>query len=101
MAVFSAAATLASSTGALRSIHSGAGAGAAAGSSRSPRAQDNSVIGNSFLIPTSFKSAAAEQPLDIGQLQGNIGRPPMVALSGVGRAFHVAQQRIHLIGAEP
>ena len=42
-----------------------------------------------------------EQPLDIRQLQLDISRPAVVALAGIGHLFHLAQQRVHLLGLEP
>ncbi len=41
-------------------------------------------------------SAPPEQPLDIGELQLDIGRAAVVALAGMGRGLHLAQQGIHL-----
>ena len=37
-----------------------------------------------------------EQPLDVGELQFDIGRAAVVALAGAGRRLHFAQQRVHL-----
>src|ERR1700730_18263163 len=36
-----------------------------------------------------------KQPLDIGELQLHIGRAAMIALAGIRRRFHFAQQRVH------
>ena len=44
--------------------------------------------------------SAAEQPLDVGQLQLHIGGAAVVALAGMGRGFHLAQERVHLGGVE-
>ena len=41
-----------------------------------------------------------EQLLDIAQLQFHIGRPAVVALAGIRRVFHLAQQRVHLFRLE-
>ena len=41
-----------------------------------------------------------EQPLDVGQLQFDVGRAAVVALAGAGRRLHFAQQRVHLLGLE-
>src|SRR5208282_3441108 len=38
-----------------------------------------------------------EQPLDIGELELDIGRAAVVALAGAGRRLHRAQERIHLL----
>src|ERR1700739_1832796 len=46
-------------------------------------------------------SAASEQPLDVGELELDIGRAAMIALPGIRRRFHLAQQRVHLLGLEP
>ena len=49
---------------------------------------------------TRFYSAPAEHPFDVGELQLHIGRPPVIALAGMRGRFHLAQQRVHLIGIE-
>jgi hypothetical protein len=46
-------------------------------------------------------SLPAEQPLDVGEFQLDAGRPAMVALAGARRAFHLAQQRVHLFAGKP
>ena len=38
-----------------------------------------------------------EQPLDVGLLQLDIGRPAVDALARMRRALHLAQQRVHLV----
>ena len=38
----------------------------------------------------------AEQALDVGELQFDVGRAAVVALAGMGRRFHLAQQGVHL-----
>ena len=43
---------------------------------------------------------AAEQLLDVIALQLDVGRPAVAALSRVGRRFHLAQQRVHLLDVE-
>src|SRR3954454_24107787 len=45
-------------------------------------------------------SPPSEQLLDIGELQFDIGRAAVVALAGVRRVFHLAQQRVHLLRLE-
>src|SRR5262249_33953618 len=45
-------------------------------------------------------SAPAEQLFDIRQLELHIGRPAMVALAGMGRGFHLAQQGVHLLAIQ-
>src|SRR5262249_19280681 len=42
----------------------------------------------------------AEQPLDIGELELHVGGAAVVALAGIGRCFHLAQQRVHLLRLE-
>jgi hypothetical protein len=37
----------------------------------------------------------------ISELQFHIGGPPVVALAGMGRRLHLAQERVHLLGAHP
>ena len=44
--------------------------------------------------------APSEQPLDVGELELDVGRPAVVALAGIGRRLHLAQQRVHLLGLE-
>src|SRR5215475_14459984 len=46
-------------------------------------------------------SAALEQLLNVGELELDIGRAPVVALAGEGRLLHVAQQGVHLLRREP
>ncbi|GCC48542.1 hypothetical protein chiPu_0032886 [Chiloscyllium punctatum] len=41
-----------------------------------------------------------EQLLDVAELQFDIGRSAVVALAGVRRVFHLAQQRVHLFRLE-
>src|SRR5262249_61276739 len=41
-------------------------------------------------------SSPAEQPLDIGELELHVGRPPVIALAGIGRRLHLTQESIHL-----
>src|SRR5690348_6633558 len=43
-----------------------------------------------------IRSAAAEQLLDFREAQRDVGRPAVVALTGMRRRFHLAQQRVHL-----
>ena len=43
----------------------------------------------------------AEQPLDVGELQLDIGRAAVVALPGMRGRLHLAEQGVHLVGAEP
>jgi len=50
--------------------------------------------------PTIFVLPSPEQLLDIAQLQFHIGRPAVVALAGIRRVFHLAQQRVHLFRLE-
>src|SRR3546814_3863019 len=45
-------------------------------------------------------SPPAEQLLDVGELQLDIGRAAMVALAGMRRRLHLAEQRVHLIDRE-
>src|SRR3954452_14562743 len=44
--------------------------------------------------------SSPEQLLDIAQLQFHIGRPAVVALAGIRRVFHLAQQCVHLFRLE-
>ena len=44
--------------------------------------------------------APAKQPLDIAELELHISGSAVVALAGIGRGFHFAQQRVHLLGLE-
>ena len=39
--------------------------------------------------------------LDIRQLELDIGRAAVIALAGMGRGFHLAQQGVHLLGIQP
>ena len=49
-----------------------------------------------YAAPEKFlKSPAPEELFDISELQLNIGRPAMVALTGARRRLHLPQQRIH------
>jgi hypothetical protein len=41
-----------------------------------------------------------KQTLDVGEFQFDIGRAAVVALAGIGRDFHLAQQRVHLLDFE-
>ena len=50
--------------------------------------------------PTRFVLPPPEQLLDIAQLQFHIGRPAVVALAGVRRRLHLAQQCVHLLCLE-
>ena len=43
---------------------------------------------------------AARTVFDIRQFQFDISRTAVIALAAVGCAFHLAEQRIHLIGVE-
>src|SRR5487761_41891 len=43
-----------------------------------------------------IRSAAAEQLLDFGEAQRDVGGPAVIALAGMRRRFHLAQQRVHL-----
>src|SRR6476469_2369936 len=45
---------------------------------------------------TTVMLAPTEQPLDVGELQFHVGRAAVIALAGIGRPLHLAQQRIHL-----
>src|SRR3954466_13987992 len=45
-------------------------------------------------------SPPPEQLLDIAQLQFHISRAAVVALAGIRRVFHLAQQRVHLFRFE-
>src|SRR5437762_14094474 len=45
-------------------------------------------------------STAAEQPLDVAELELDVGRAAVVALAGIRRRLHLAQQRVHLVGLE-
>src|SRR5581483_12017435 len=47
-----------------------------------------------------LRLAAAEQALDVGELQLDIGGPTVIALAGMRRRLHLAQQRIHLLGGQ-
>src|SRR5262249_531321 len=47
-----------------------------------------------------LRSAPAEQALDIGELQLDIGWAPMVALAGMGCFLHLAQKCIHFVKIE-
>ena len=54
-----------------------------------------------FCLVVSTVLSSAEQLFDIVELQFHIGRPAVVALAGARRAFHLAQQGIHLVAVEP
>src|SRR5215471_4230092 len=41
-----------------------------------------------------------EQLLDIGKLELDVSRAPVIALAGEGLLLHVAEQRVHLNGIE-
>src|SRR5690348_9258163 len=43
-----------------------------------------------------IRSPATEQLLDLGETQRDISRPAVIALAGMRRRFHLAQQRVHL-----
>lgn len=45
-------------------------------------------------------STPAEKPLDVGELEFDIGRPAVIALPGAGRRLHLAKQGVHLLGAQ-
>src|SRR5215475_1468921 len=45
-------------------------------------------------------SSAAEQPLDIGELELHVSRPAVIALAGIGRRLHLTQECIHLFRLE-
>src|SRR5690606_39886107 len=42
-------------------------------------------------------SAAAEEPLDVAELQLHICRAAVVALTGERRRLHLSQERVHLV----
>ena len=44
---------------------------------------------------------STEEPLDIGELQLDECRAAVVALARIGRAFHFAQEGVHLLGPQP
>jgi len=46
---------------------------------------------------TLLPSAAAEEALDVGELELDVGGAAVVALAGVGRRLHLAQQGVHLL----
>src|SRR5579883_1483901 len=46
-------------------------------------------------------SPPAKQPLDIAKFQFDISGPAVIALAGIRRRFHLAQQRIHFLAFEP
>src|SRR5712671_4041683 len=37
-----------------------------------------------------------EQPLDVGEVERDVGRAAVIALAAVGGRLHLAQQRVHL-----
>jgi hypothetical protein len=43
---------------------------------------------------------ATKEFLDVGKFQLDIGRTPVIALAAAGRAFHLAQPRVHFIAAK-
>src|SRR6476660_9324172 len=43
----------------------------------------------------------SEQPLDVREFHLHIGRPAVIALTGIRDSFHLAQERVHLGGLEP
>src|SRR5215469_6959152 len=43
---------------------------------------------------------AAEQALDVGELELDVGRPAMIALAGIGCRLHLAQERVHFLRSE-
>src|SRR5579883_1807869 len=49
-----------------------------------------------FPSPTSDRLSPAEQPLDVHELELDVGGPAVIALAAVGRRLHLAQQRVHL-----
>src|SRR5581483_5416688 len=52
------------------------------------------------LLRMRLTSAPSEQLFDIGELQFDISRTAVVALTGIGRVFHLAEQRVHLFRLE-
>src|SRR3546814_9279034 len=70
---------------------------------RPPRSKRTDTLFPSTTLFRSMSgtSAAAEQPLDIGELQLDIGRAAMIALPGMGRRLHLPQQRVHLGRRQP
>ena len=38
-----------------------------------------------------------EQTLDVGQFQRDVSRAAVVALAGIGRCFHLAEQSVHFL----
>jgi hypothetical protein len=44
--------------------------------------------------------APAKQALYVLELKLDIGGASVIALAGMGRAFHLAQQGVHLIGVQ-
>src|SRR5262249_200631 len=45
-------------------------------------------------------SLPPEQPLDIGELEFHVSGAAVVALAGIGRRLHLAQQRVHPLALE-
>ena len=43
----------------------------------------------------------AEQPLDVGKLELDVGGAAVVAGTGTGRGFHLSQQRVHFVREQP
>ena len=64
------------------------------------RCRDSGARPERLCPPYESALSSPEQLLDIAQLQFHIGRPAVVALAGIRRVFHLAQQRVHLFGLE-
>src|SRR5205085_5210381 len=45
-------------------------------------------------------SPPPEQPLDVAELELDVSRAAVIALAGIRRRLHLAQQRVHLVGLE-
>src|SRR5207237_8860134 len=50
---------------------------------------------------SSLGSPSSEQPFDIGKLELDVSRAAMIAVAGIGRPFHLAQECVHFFGLEP
>jgi hypothetical protein len=49
--------------------------------------------------PAGRSLAAPKQPFDVAELEFDIGRAAVIALSGIGRLLHLAQERVHFLRA--
>src|SRR5581483_2247885 len=43
---------------------------------------------------------STKQSLDVGELEFDVSRAPVITLAGIGRSFHFAKERIHFLWLE-